>query len=137
MPTVPAVARLRTDDGAEAFVRFYFDLTNKGLQDPSHQKLGDFSDKNCVACKRTQDFIKGFADDDQRLDQDLYTVSALALATKPSVPTVILNATLELERSEIVTTAGKPTGRFVKASTLKRQIGLKWVNDAWVLYGME
>ena len=136
-PTVPALARERTDDGAKEFVRFYVDVLNDAYQDPANPRIAGLADKDCVACRNQEKQLADFVAKSQRLSSDLIDLPSLAMATEPTAETVILNGTLKYNRVEIVKADGSPTGKLVKAETVKRQIGLKWVKDAWVLYDME
>jgi len=49
---MPAEARTQDAAGAEAFVRYYFDLLNKSLTDMDPQYIRFFAEAGCDACER-------------------------------------------------------------------------------------
>ncbi len=48
---IPAAARVKSDKGAEAFVRYFFDQVNEGMDDARAHRLIDVnSDSGCKSC---------------------------------------------------------------------------------------
>jgi hypothetical protein len=49
---MPAEARTQNAAGAEAFIRYYFELLNKSLTDMDPQYLRSFAEAGCEVCER-------------------------------------------------------------------------------------
>lgn len=134
---VPAAARERTEAGAIAFLKFYFDLLNTGLVDPANPPdLFAYSDKGCVACKRSQEHVSEYAQGGWSVKQSGIRIDNAALATKVTAPSVIINFTF-VEMEQPLYQNGKKTNHNVPAANTKKGAALKWVNGAWQMYGVE
>lgn len=135
--SVPAAARARTEAGAIAFLTFFFDLSNKALLDPPNApNLFAYADKDCIACKKTQDLFAEYAKGGWSLRQSGIHIENAALATKASDPKVIVNFTY-VEAAQPLYQHGKKTKHNMPAASTKKGAALKWVNNAWQMYGVE
>ncbi|KGN32194.1 hypothetical protein N802_11225 [Knoellia sinensis KCTC 19936] len=135
--SVPAEARQRTEDGAIAFLHFYFELYNKALLDPPNApNLFAYADKDCIACKKTQDLFTEYAEGGWSVRESGVRIENAALATEATAPKVIVNFTFT-EATQPLYQNGKKTTHAVPAANTKKGAALKWVNNAWQMYGVE
>jgi len=58
LPPLPDAAKENTPEGAEAFIRYYFDVANGLYMDPKPGLIPGISDQDCVACQRTETTIR-------------------------------------------------------------------------------
>ncbi|WP_404380212.1 DUF6318 family protein [Knoellia locipacati] len=135
--SVPAAARARTEAGAIAFLNFYFGQINKGFLDPPNApELMAYADKDCIACRKTQESITEYARGGWSVKQSPLEVREAALATEVTADRVIINFT-SVERAQTQYLRGTATTYKTKASTLKKGAALKWVDGTWQMFGME
>lgn len=135
--SVPAAARARTEEGAIAFLEFYFDQINQGYLDPKHAPdLFAYADKECIACKKTEDFIASYAKDGWSVKQPALHIVEPTLAGDVAAPKVIINFTSE-EVAQPLYKDGKSSTHKTKASSVKRAAALKWVKGEWQLFDLE
>src|SRR5918993_149978 len=52
---IPAAAREKSETGAEAFTRFFFDQVNVAWTEPRPGLIGSLSDPDCQFCAKTED----------------------------------------------------------------------------------
>lgn len=110
---------------------------NKALLDPKNApNLFAYSDKDCIACKKSQDHIAEYAKGGWSVKQSGIRIDEPALATKVTADRVIINFTF-VEAEQPLYQHGKRTTHNVPAANTKKGAALKWVNGAWQMYGME
>lgn len=134
---VPSEAKQRTEDGAIAFLEFYFDQVNEGYQNPATPPdLFAYADKACVACKNALAGIAEYKSGGWSVQSNLLEMSEAKLATAVTEPKVIVNFTLS-EQKVALYENGEPTDQTTDAASGKRAAALRWVNDSWQLFDIE
>ncbi|MFW5472675.1 DUF6318 family protein [Knoellia sp. CPCC 206450] len=134
---VPAAAKARTEAGAIAFLKFYIDLSNRALLDPQNApNLFDYADKDCIACKKTQDLFSEYAKGGWTVKKSGIRVDNPALATDVTAPKVIVNFTF-VEAEQPLYQKGKKTNSKIPAASAKKAAALKWVNQGWQMFDLE
>ncbi|MFC7490073.1 MULTISPECIES: DUF6318 family protein [unclassified Knoellia] len=135
--SVPAAAKARTEAGAIAFLNFYFDQAGKGLLEPRKAPdLFAIADKDCIACKKTQDLFAEYAKGGWSMRQSGIRIENAALATEITAPSVLLNFTF-VQTEQPLYQYGQKTSHKISASNTKKGAALKWVNGAWQMYDIE
>ena len=132
---VPAAARVQSEAGAVAFVKFYFDQMNKAWMGPDTNLLLPLSDPGCKSCANLQDEAATLRKDGERLDRPAVTV--LAVDVRPDAPPgqVFLVARLRQNDAQRVDRQGVVKAAM-EASEGTRQVAVIWKEDRWLLYGM-
>src|SRR5690606_36837355 len=67
VPPLPDAAKENTPEGAEAFIRYYFDVTNAAYTTPEAGLLPSLSDPECLACKAIEEQNEGLVQQDIRV----------------------------------------------------------------------
>jgi len=95
---LPDAATKHTDDGAVAFVQFYFGtILNDAYQQADVKRLVSVSDPNCVVCRATVGDIAFFAAQGDKAQGGKVTVSNVKVAESNSAVTS-LNLTYSAEK---------------------------------------
>ena len=135
--SVPTRAKARTEQGAIAFLNFYFDLASRGVVDAKNApNLFAIADKNCIACKKTQDLFVDYAKGGWSMKQSGVRIDDAVLATEVTAPKVIVNFVF-VQAEEPLYQNGKKTSHKVAAARTQKGAALRWVNGAWQMYGIE
>lgn len=134
-PSVPAAAKERTEAGAIAFLKFFYDEVNRGQTDPGAVDLFDYSDKACIACKNLQGALQDFVDNGWSVKQKPVRLHDVALANQVTADRVIINFTFE--QLPVDYYKGEVSQGKLDAATTKHAAAIRWVNNAWQMYGME
>lgn len=133
--SVPAAARARTEAGAIAFLNFFYDEVNRGQTKPGSVDLFAYSDKACIACKNLQGALQDFVDNGWSVKQQPVKLHNIALANEATADRVIINFTFEQLPVDYYK-GGASQGKLEPATT-KHAAALRWVSNAWQMYGME
>ena len=101
-PEVPAAAREKTDAGAEAFVKYFFDQFNVAWTKPEAGLISSLSTKDCKFCSTTETQAKWLVDNKQRYDKLPVTLLDMeAIAGAPDGQ-IYLTGTLRQNATNIV-----------------------------------
>jgi hypothetical protein len=73
IPGLPEAAKHRTAEGANAFVRYYFERMNEIYQDPEEGVLTAFGRKGCKACAVNEDVVGKLLRNGDRFASDRVT----------------------------------------------------------------
>ncbi len=71
IPELPEAATEDTEDGAEAFVQYYYDLINYTGKFPKEGILEPYADPECGTCDNFEKDARELADSDSRYDSDV------------------------------------------------------------------
>lgn len=137
-PTVeiPAAARQKTDKGAEAFVRYFFDQVNVAWMGPEPGLLARLSDARCEFCAEVGKTSSELAKKGQRYKETPVSVDRFTRQGGAPANQVIFEATITQHPSRIVD-AGGSVMKTEKAGEGKSRIGVIWSPDGWRLLGVE
>ncbi|PRY53409.1 hypothetical protein BCF74_12828 [Knoellia remsis] len=128
---------MRDEQGAIAFLKFYFSEFNRGMMAPeTPPNLMAYADKGCISCKKSQKVIDEYVAGKWSVLTPGMEVVNPGLATPVTADKVIINFTLT-EKAQTLYQNGKPTKETVPAASGKRGIALRWVNDQWQVLGLE
>ena len=134
-PVVPEAARQDTPAGAEAFVRFYFELLNEAWTTPKAGLLPAFSDPRCQFCQKTEDDARTFVRTKRH-----YASAPVSLGRAKSLPAPGGQAYFEIEmtqeKTEIVSDSGAVVTR-VSGVTERVKVGVIRGADGWLFRDLE
>lgn len=131
---IPAAARIKSDKGAEAFVRYFMDQAAKAWMVPDPELIELHATKDCSAC---QDLAKAARDLDtagQRYDGPPISVRRLKVL-RSSGTDVAFDAMLRENKVRIVSASGKVVASYPERA-ITRAIAVKWGDGRWRLDGI-
>ena len=135
LPALPEEAKENTPEGAEAFIRYYFDVANELLQDPQPGQLITLGIDDCLSCADMEARIKGLADEDQRVRSDVYSVTSMGRVGGGGVDVTIFNMEVELLPTAILESDGS-IAQDSGQSTLRGQAAAVWEGGSWSIFDL-
>jgi hypothetical protein len=134
---IPAAARVKSEKGAEAFVRYFFDQVNLAWTKPQAGLVQSLSDSGCQFCLKTESDAKDLADAREHYRSDpiaLKAVSVLSGAAPKGQSFVRTDATQN--KADVVNRDGAVV-RSDARKDLRLMTGLIWKGDRWYVYEVE
>lgn len=130
---IPAAAREKSDKGAEAFVRFFFDQVNVAWTTPTPKPIEASSEPGCKSCES----LIGTAKD---LQQKMHHYSTEPVAVKGTRPVAgapegqrFVEVDLAQNQVDVVDAKGKVISTDKKARFV-RTVAVIWKDDRWLVY---
>ena len=74
LPPMPPVAKENSEEGAEAFARWYVETLNHLYQHPQTGILDKYAGDNCKRCHRFADVVAGFVEDGHRAESPPFSI---------------------------------------------------------------
>lgn len=136
LPPLPEEATENTPEGAEAFIRYYFDVANESHLRPQSGLVSQISDDDCVSCRNMEQQIEEMIAGGWRTNRGPYAVQSLERLGGGPPDVVRFNATVNIAPTSYVNEAGEE-GEPSQATILQGIVGAIWKGDRWVLYDME
>lgn len=135
--TVPAAAREKSEKGAEAFVRFFFDELNRAWTTPAIGVVSALSDGGCQFCTKSEADARSLVDRGQRYSsKPVEVIRATAMTGAAPEGQIFLRTELRQNRSDVVDASGSVISTDAqKLVTLVS--GVIWANGAWRMYEVE
>jgi Family of unknown function (DUF6318) len=134
---IPAAARVKSDKGAEAFVRYFFDKVNQAWTTPQTGLVPALSDSGCQFCLKTESDAKALVTAGQKYRTEpisLKTVAALTGAAPKGQTIVRTDAT---QNQSDVLSADNAVVRSDSKKDLQLITGLIWKGGRWLVYEVE
>ncbi len=130
---IPAAARVKSDKGAEAFVRYFFDQVNTAWTTPSAQLISVNSDPGCKSCASLAGTATKLQNERHRYESSPITVKSVsAVAGAPNGQSYV-EAELLQNRSNVVDASGKVISTD-RESPFERTVAVVWRGDRWLIY---
>ena len=136
LPPLPEEATENTPEGAEAFIRYYFDVVNLATTTPDASFIPPLSADECVACTNLQGIAEELQEEGQRATDDAFAVSDIALVEEQGESTLLFTLTLETAPVDVVGPDGA-VAYTLESDTSGRIVGVRWEDNAWVLLDAE
>lgn len=134
---IPAAAREKSDKGAEAFVRFFFDQVNVAWTTPRAGLIAALSDGGCQFCLKSEadaaDLVRA-GDRYASAPITVGTVTVLSGAAPKGQSFLRTNATQN--RVDVIG-KGNAVVRSDKKKVLRLTTGLIWKGGQWYVYEVE
>lgn len=133
IPGLPDAAKHRTAEGANAFVRYYFEQLNEAYREPNPALVGSFGTKTCKSCKGLADTPAKLRQNGDRLTgdrHDKFVIQGFG-ENLPTDPRYTVSAQMEQTGAKIENVA---TGRIVQTDVRKTvwfAVHLVWTDDGW------
>jgi hypothetical protein len=134
-PTLPAAAKA-DKAGAEAFVRYFWDVFNYTYESGDTKLLRSISDKGCKFCKSVIDYVSRLENAGLRARGGSVTVNqAVAPPAKPTdgllVYTVVTQAA-----GQVVAADGTIKETSEARANMRSDALVRWVDDSWHVVGV-
>lgn len=135
LPPLPDAAKANTPEGAEAFIRYYFDVANGLYMDPRAGVISEISDPECIACQRTENTISELAASNSRARTEPFLIKSMerigggapGVQRFSMVADAPANATVSADGSE---------SNIGAAATLAGIGAAIWGGSQWKLYDL-
>ena len=131
---IPAAARVKSDKGAEAFVRYFMKQASRAWTVPDPMLIQQHATKNCSACIDLAKVATSLNADDQRYDGPPITVRELKVL-RSSGTEVAFDAQLLENKVNVVSSSGEIVESYPERA-ITRAIAVKWGDGRWRLDGI-
>jgi hypothetical protein len=134
---IPAAAREKSDKGAEAFVRYFFDQVNLAWTKPQAGLVTALADSGCQFCLKTEGDTEDLVRTGQRYKSQpipLTSATVLSGAAPSGQSFVRTNAT---QNRVDVLDASNAVVRTDSKKELQLMTGLIWKGGRWFVYEVE
>ena len=130
---IPAAARVKSDKGAEAFVRYFFDQVNTAWTTANPELIAANSESGCKSCASLRDTAAELKAKKHKYASKPVTVKdTKSLAGAPAGQQFV-EADLLQNRVDIVDASGRVVSTD-KQDALLRTVGVIWKGDRWLIY---
>jgi hypothetical protein len=141
LPTIaglPEAAKHRTAEGANAFVRYYFERMNEIYQDPEEGVLTAFGRKGCKACAVNEDVVGKLLRNGDRFASD--RVTSLSITgfgeNLPTDKRYTVSAQMDQTGAKVVDSRTEETVHTDEVKSGWFAVHLTWV-DGWRIHEMQ
>ena len=134
---IPAAARVKSDKGAEAFVRYFFDQVNEAWTQPQAGLVAALADSGCQFCLKTESDARDLVRAGERYESppiSLKSATVLSGAAPGGQSFVKTNAT---QNRVDVLNASNAVVRSDSKKELQLMTGLIWKGGRWFVYEVE
>ncbi|WP_347352848.1 DUF6318 family protein [Intrasporangium sp.] len=136
-PTIeglPQAARARTREGANAFVKYYFEQVNEASVDPRRDALAGFGLPTCKTCVAFEDTINGLAAKSHRYRSAPLSERAVdgLGQDRPTDPRYTVLAAMAQVGAQVIDDSGKEVKRDTRYQG-SFIVDLVWREGRWVL----
>jgi hypothetical protein len=138
IPGLPEAAKHRTAEGANAFVRYYFERMNEIYQDPEEGVLTAFGRKGCKACAVNEDVVGKLLRNGDRFASD--RVTSLSITgfgeNLPTDKRYTVSAQMDQTGAKVVDSRTEETVHTDEVKSGWFAVHLTWV-DGWRIHEMQ
>jgi hypothetical protein len=130
---IPAAARKKTEKGAEAFVRYFFDQVNAAWMTADPRPIASNSEADCKSCAS----LRRTAEDLKRKNRHYAATPVTVRETKAVAGAPagqqFVEARLQQNRVDIIDASGRVVSTD-KRDTFLRTVALVWGGERWLIY---
>ncbi|MGA8048266.1 MAG: DUF6318 family protein, partial [Dermatophilaceae bacterium] len=135
LPPLPEEATENTPEGAEAFIRYYFDVANRLYQDPVPGLILELSDPECESCAAIEEQVAELSSNSQRAEADAYDVQSMERVGGSVDGVTTFNMVVNLPANAILDESGSRVSES-GAATYRGEGAAVWEGDSWALFGL-
>jgi Family of unknown function (DUF6318) len=130
---IPAAARVKSDKGAEAFVRYFFDQVNQSWTTPDPKLIEANSEEDCKSCASLRSTAEELKKKGHKYaGTPVKVMRTKSLAGAPAAQHYV-EAELLQNRVNIVDSSGRVVSTD-KRDTFTRTVAVIWKGDRWLIY---
>lgn len=133
LPPLPDAAKENTPEGAEAFIRYYFDVVNLLHREPQLGVLQEIIDPGCESCANAEETISYLVEQGARLDGDLYLIERLTRIGGGDPGVTRFDATWQGPGATVMTDTQEVLDEIPPAE-FAGIMAAKWTGEKWVFY---
>jgi Family of unknown function (DUF6318) len=134
---IPAAARVKSDKGAEAFVRYFFDQVNNAWTKPQAGLVAALADSGCQFCLKTESDAGDLVRAGERYEsQPISLKSATVLSGAAPVGQSFVKTNATQNRVDVLN-ASNAVVRSDSKKELQLMTGLIWKGGRWFVYEVE
>ena len=132
LPPMPPVAKENSEEGAEAFARWYVETLNHLYQHPQTGILDKYAGEDCQRCDRFAQVVREFSANDERAESAPFKdVGANSLATEGDE--YIARVALEQQPTRVVSADGSVGHQFEADDDQGLLFELTFSGDGWLI----
>jgi hypothetical protein len=133
LPPLPDAATENTPEGAEAFIRYYFDVVNMLHRQPQTGVLEDLTDPECQSCTNAEERISHLVEEEAHLSGDLYSVGEMTRIGGGAPDVTRFNVDWRGPGATVVGSNGEVLDE-IEPADFTGVMAAKWTGDGWVFY---
>ena len=133
LPPLPEAAKQNTPEGAEAYIRYYFDVVNLLHRQPELGVLQQVVDPGCESCANAEETISYLVETDGALEGDLMVISQMTRLGGGAPDVTRFSAEWVMPSNRAISSSGAVLDTLAEE---KRSgiLAAKWTGDAWLFY---
>lgn len=136
LPPLPAEATENTPEGAEAFIRYYFDVANQAFTTPQSGLIPSLANDDCESCADLEQQVVDFERQGLRATTDPYNVESMSRVGGSPQDVTLFNMVVQLPATSTITEDGVES-QPSEAATYKGTGAAIWAEGKWELLGLE
>ena len=135
LPPLPEEATENTPEGAEAFIRYWFDVTNELYMEPVPGVVPEISHPECIACQRTESTIAELAATDSTALTEPFIIQSIERIGGGPPNVTRFNMIADAPTNATVDAEGRETNPG-DAATVEGVGAAYWDEERWTLYDL-
>jgi hypothetical protein len=132
---IPSPARVRSPQGAEAFIRFFFVQLNQAFASSNADLIKAHSNSECGTCRTYEAALTASKRDGHFIRGDSFGVSNVAVPPLQSLGT-IAEVSGRTPARTVVDAAGATVEVLKDDGAFHLQVAVKWSGQRWVVSGI-
>ncbi len=133
LPPLPDAAKENTAEGAEAFIRYYFEVANLAHTGPHEGLVPRFASEVCESCVTMEGQVRDLLAAGQRASKPVYEVSSIEPIGGGSEGVQLFNIEVALPANEILDVDGRSVDSYDEL-VVSGQGGAIWEGAEWRIY---
>jgi hypothetical protein len=135
VPPLPPEARAETSQGAAAFARYWFEVSDYAYATGDRSRLKEFSQQECVSCKSVVEEIESRHASGATFEGVDITVRS-AEAAPPDERGIVVTLVLDESPSRVIGADGSVIEEAAGSSGVAVNLYAVRANDAWKVFGI-
>ena len=136
LPELPEAAKENTPEGAEAFIRYYFDVANFALTKPEPGLVPKIASDECVSCATLEAQVADLSQQGQRATSNPYEIKSMALVGGTTQDVELFNMVVALPATTIESRDGTVSDPSQEAE-YSGTGGARWEGGRWELLDLD
>jgi len=136
-PLLPDAAKKPTLDGAEAFVRYVWAITDYSYAAQDTSAFRKISAPDCKFCKNTIDDVAGSRRKHVRDEGGQVSVKTVLVPPADPASGIVVTTIIDQAASRVVEADGRVSSTHPVDTNLRIDLALAWNPGAWILLGAE
>lgn len=132
---IPAAAKVRSEAGAIAFVKFFIERSSQAWQEADPEVLTPFVSSTCKSCEFLVDRATKLRTEGHHYAGDVVTVTRATVLGSKNPTKMLVDTTIAQHAVSIVDASGRVVDSD-QAKTLTRLIELTWGDGRWSVSGI-